>query len=84
VESPADGGEHPVGSELKGEVVIVRLLAALESCTSMTVAMYARRKRWPLEAVTVRLRRAQLVEIANRCPIHRTLTSAIDIRTHLL
>jgi len=83
----------------------------------MTVVMYARRKDWPLEQVTVRLRhfkiyasdcaecetkegkidrierdiqfvgaltleqRSRLLEIANRCPVHRTLTSEIDIRT---
>ncbi len=27
--------------------------------------------------------RARLLEIAGRCPVHRTLTSEIDIRTHL-
>jgi putative redox protein len=95
------------------------LLASLGACTSMTVALYARRKEWPLEGVTVRLRHtrihavdcaecetregmidrievdlglagplteaqtARLVEIAGRCPVHRTLTSEIDIRTHL-
>ncbi len=85
----------------------------------MTIALYARRKQWPLESVTVRLehsrihaadcaecetkegrldriereiavtgplspeQRARLLEIAERCPVHRTLTSEINIRSRL-
>jgi putative redox protein len=96
------------------------LLAALGSCTSMTVGLYARRKGWPLETVQVTLRhskvhaadcasceqqpamldhidrdvhlagrptddqRARLLDIANKCPVHRTLTSKIDIQTRLV
>ena len=32
------------------------LLGAVASCTAMTVRMYASRKQWPLESVTVRMR----------------------------
>jgi putative redox protein len=91
------------------------LLAALGTCTSMTISLYARRRKWTLGAVTVYLRhskihaqdcadcetregkldriereialdgeltaeqRAQLLAIADRCPVHRTLTSEISI-----
>lgn len=96
------------------------LLAALGACTSMTVAMYARRNAWPLAEVIVYLRhskihaadcadcetregmldrierdihfdgpltdeqRSKLLEIANKCPVHRTLTSEINIQTRSL
>lgn len=36
------------------------LLAALGSCISMTLHLYARRKQWPLETVTVRLRQNRI------------------------
>ena len=93
------------------------LLAALGTCTSMTISFYARRKGWLLENVTVSLhhskihaidcaecetkvgkidriereiqltgaltteQRSKLMEIADRCPVHQTLTSEINIRT---
>ena len=95
------------------------LLAGLGACTAMTVRLYAARKGFPLERITVRLSRrkikasecadcrtaegeveemsreielvgpldettrTRLLEIAEKCPVHRTLSGEIKIRTRL-
>ena len=92
------------------------LLTSLGVCTSMTVGLYARRKKLPLENIKVSLwhsrihatdcqecetrdgmvdridveleltgalsaeQHAALMDIAAKCPVHRTLTSEINIR----
>ena len=48
------------GGEDAGPDPYTLLLAALGSCISMTATLYARRKGWPLERVTVRLRNERI------------------------
>ena len=36
------------------------LLVGLGACTSMTIGVYARRKKWPLEDVTVAVRHSRI------------------------
>jgi putative redox protein len=48
------------GGEDAGPDPYTLVLAALGSCISMTTTLYARRKAWPLERVTVRLRQERI------------------------
>ena len=108
------GEPASVGGNDAGPTPYDYLTAALGACTSMTVRMYADRKKWPLTSVAVRLRhekkhaddcdgckgkldhisrwvsldgdldseqRARLLEIADRCPVHKTLTTGAVIST---
>jgi putative redox protein len=54
--------DEPVaaGGEGAGPDPYALLLAALGSCISMTTTLYAKRKGWPLERVTVRLRQNRI------------------------
>ena len=112
-------GDEPtsVGGDDKGPTPYDFLLAALGTCTAMTLRMYADRKEWPFEGARVLLshdrihakdceecesetgrvdritrkievrgdlteeQRARLMEIADRCPVHRTLENEIIIPT---
>src|SRR5438552_16222893 len=55
------------------------LLMALGSCTSMTVHLYAARKKWPLEQVVVRLHHAKVyVEDCADCENPKSKIDRID------
>jgi uncharacterized OsmC-like protein len=52
------------------------LVAALGSCTAMTIRMYADRRGWPLEGVTVRLTHSRVHELD--CEACEASTVGID------
>ncbi len=109
-----------IGGNNMGPTPYQLLNAALGACTAMTLKMYAERKGWPLDKVTVHLshshsymadaanpeskgskvdefkrileikgdldgeKRGKLLEIASKCPVHRTLTETeVKITTQL-
>jgi len=110
-DEPADVGGADTGPD-----PYELLLASVGSCSAITVQMYARRKEWPLEKVTVRLshqkvhaedcgdceqetgtvdviekqvevtgdlsdaQRTKLIEIADKCPVHRSIERGVKVR----
>ena len=97
--------EAEKGGDNSGPAPHELLLAALGSCTAMTLKVYAKRKGWPLRDVHVTLngthsdggftiarqlridgdldqeQRQRLIEIAGKCPVHKTLAGEITITT---
>ncbi|UVI38844.1 bifunctional alpha/beta hydrolase/OsmC family protein [Qipengyuania spongiae] len=109
-----------LGGDDSGPTPYDLLNAALGTCTAMTMTMYAVRKGWPLEGLSIQVtherdhadecnhvaameqgrqiqalnrritieghtldeaQRAKLIEIADKCPVHRTLEGVLHVHT---
>jgi len=99
-----------LGSADLGPTPYEYLNAALGACTSITMRMYADRKGWPVDQISVDVshvkeihgdgikrdvftrtitiqgnldeaQHARMIEIANKCPVHRTLEAGSDVIT---
>ncbi|VAV94950.1 Bll2902 protein [hydrothermal vent metagenome] len=105
----SDGGPEDGGNGLGPNPTRIAE-AALAACAAITVRMYARRKKWDLASVDVRIKRggsadahrprllekelrvsgdldaaqrARLLEIADKCPVHRMLTEGVEVQSRL-
>lgn len=109
-----------VGGDDRGPTPYDLLSSALGACTSMTLQLYAKRKKWDLKEVIVHLnhgkeygkdclnceksgakidqferkieligdldndQKQRLLEIAEKCPVHKTLHAEISVTTSLM
>jgi len=74
--------DEPVraGGADRGPTPYDLLLAALGACTSMTIGLYARRKRLPLESITVRLRHGRIhASDCAECETKEEMIDRIDV-----
>ncbi len=98
------------GSADLGPTPFEYLCAALGACTTITLRMYAERKKWSVEHLSVEVRhkkissgegpardvftrditilgdvdaaqRARMIAIADKCPVHKTLSASSEIVT---
>jgi len=60
------------------------LLAALGACTSMTIGLYARKRSWPLEKITVSLRHSKIhARDCDDCETKEGRIDRIEVEIHL-